>query len=197
MIKIIKADEYRHMPWKNGRGTTCEVMRQPTFDDEPLDWRVSIADIKDQVSSFSLFPGLTRVISTLEGDGMKLCVDGQWSRELLAFDPFVFSGDSIVESSLIGGPIRDFNLIYNPLILHARLQWLKVCGPQVFCSSAAQVLIFSVGQMNAQTGGQSWALDQHDSLLSHNESGHLARFEIHGRPKGDNNYCCLIEIDPK
>jgi len=192
--KHLRAAEYRLMPWKNGRGTTCEVWREPADEADAFIWRASIADIVEK-SSFSKFSGLTRVINTLEGEGMRLKVDGAWTGPLRPCDPFVFSGDSEVESELLGGPIRDFNLIYNPQICSARLQWLDLRRPQVFCSQAATLLIFAVNEVEVGTDEFSLKLGHHESALLNNDQAALTRIRLAAGANGFENQCCLIEID--
>lgn len=142
--KILGPNDYKNMPWKNGGGTTCEILREPAGDSLPFDWRVSIADIKAN-GPFSLFQGYSRVINTLEGAGMRLTVDGQKSGDLTRYIPFAFSGESTVESELINGPIRDFNLIYRTAACQARLEWRNTDA--TFITQANHLIIYAVGQI--------------------------------------------------
>lgn len=103
-------------------------------------WRLSIADIEES-GGFSTFAGYQRIITVLQGDGMRLLVDGQPSRPLLPFDAFAFSGESQVSCKLLGGAIRDFNLIYAPQRYRARLQWFD--GTSRLYVSASTVLLFA------------------------------------------------------
>ena len=121
MIQLLRATEYPRMPWKNGAGTTLEIMRDAGTELDGFGWRLSIADI-DAAGAFSSFAGYQRIISVLEGQGMCLNVDGVDSRPLRAFDPFAFGGGSRVDCRLLDGAIRDFNLIYAPQRYRARLQ---------------------------------------------------------------------------
>src|SRR3546814_9297313 len=95
-----------------------------------------ISDCSSDVCSSDL-----STISVLHGDGMTLMVDGQATRSLHPLDSFAFSGESHVTCTLLGGAIRDFNLIYAPKRYHARLQWMG--GQQRFFSEAGTVLVFS------------------------------------------------------
>lgn len=191
---LLRSDEYRLMSWKNGLGTTCEVRREPADEADTFIWRVSIADIKEK-SSFSKFSGLMRIINTLEGEGMRLKVDGTLTRSLLKYDPFIFSGDRVVESELLDGPIRDFNLIYNPELCAARLQWLELGRPQTFCSQAKTMLIFAVGEVAVDAGEFSLSLSSHDSVLLSNDHAALTRVKLSSREAAEESFCCLIEID--
>ncbi len=141
-IQLHRAAGYPRMPWKNGGGSTLEIARDQGEGLEGFGWRLSIADIGES-GGFSAFTGYQRLISVLEGEGMRLQVDGLASRPLLPLDPFAFGGDSRVECELLAGAIRDFNLIYAPQRYGARLQWLSLERPQRLFSSATTLLLFS------------------------------------------------------
>ncbi|WP_312936414.1 HutD family protein [Pseudomonas sp.] len=187
-VRCLRAQDYPRMPWKNGGGVTKEVARDCGDGLEGFGWRVSIADIQAS-GAFSRFAGCQRIITVLEGDGMHLQVDGQISRPLLAFDAFAFSGQSEASCQLRGGPIRDFNLIYQPRRFAARLQWLD--GYAHLFSSAATVLVFAAGeQVEVQCDeAQTHALRRHDCLhITQDQT--LAQLQIQGR-------CCVIELTPR
>src|SRR6218665_151334 len=96
---------------------------------------------------------------------MQLTIDGQRSRPLLALDALAFSGGSQVDCQLLGGPIRDFNLIYSPARCSTRLQWLAA-GKSTLFSSAKNVLVFSAGEgLRVGFDDEAVALDQYDCLL--------------------------------
>ena len=107
-LRVLRAQDYPRMPWKNGGGFTEEITRDSGEGLDGFGWRLSIADIEDS-GGFSTFAGYQRIITVLQGDGMRLVVDGQASRPLLACDAFAFSGESQVSCRLLGGAIRDFN----------------------------------------------------------------------------------------
>lgn len=80
--EALRWSEYRSMPWKNGGGTTREVtsgtVHAPLASMESevgFDWRVSVADV-DVGGAFSAFPGIDRVITLVEGEGMVLTWTG-------------------------------------------------------------------------------------------------------------------------
>ncbi len=78
-VTLLKAENHRRMPWKNGGGVTVEIAVHPqgaSVDD--FDWRVSMATVASH-GPFSIFPGIDRTLSVLEGDGILLDVDGQVS----------------------------------------------------------------------------------------------------------------------
>ncbi|NBA94114.1 HutD family protein [Pseudomonas sp. R5(2019)] len=184
-LNVLRAADYPRMPWKNGGGSTEEITRDAGQGLDGFGWRLSIADIAES-GGFSSFAGYQRLITVLQGDGMTLTVDGQDSRPLLPFDAFAFRGESVVSSTLLGGPIRDFNLIYSPERYRARLQWLD--GPARLFSSAQTVLVFAAGDQVTVGGTFEAQLGKHDCVqVSGNEQ--LIELVLDGR-------CCLIELSP-
>ena len=61
---IIVPSQWRSQSWKNGRGTTSEVLRVPDLDD--YDLRISVAAVTES-GPFSLFVGYTRWSLLLDG----------------------------------------------------------------------------------------------------------------------------------
>ncbi|MBV4486239.1 HutD family protein [Pseudomonas sp. SWRI153] len=183
-LKVLRARDYPRMPWKNGGGSTEEITRDAGVGLEGFGWRLSIADIAES-GGFSTFAGYQRVITVLQGDGMTLCVDGDDTRPLLPLDPFAFSGESQVSCTLLGGAIRDFNLIYSPQRYSARLQWLD--GEQRFFTSAGTVLVFSVSErLDVRVGENTEHLGCHDCLQLDGNGG-LVEISV-------NAACCVIEL---
>jgi environmental stress-induced protein Ves len=183
-LKVLRAKDYPRMPWKNGGGSTEEITRDAGTGLDGFGWRLSIADIGES-GGFSTFAGYERIITVLQGDGMTLSVDGQHTRSLLPLDPFAFSGESKVSCTLLGGSIRDFNLIYAPQRYSARLQWLS--GEQRFFSSACTVLVFSISEaLNVNVGNSASQLDRHDCLQLDGNTG-LLEISVNGP-------CCVIEL---
>lgn len=186
-LQWLRAKDYPRMPWKNGGGFTEEITRDAGDGLEGFGWRLSIADIEAS-GGFSTFTGYQRIITVLQGDGMRLTVDGQPSRPLLPFDPYAFSGESQVNCLLLGGAIRDFNLIYAPQRYRARLQWYN--GGNRLFSAASTVLIFS-GQAQLQVsvdGQQQSPLGLYDCLQL---TGNDRLLEVNVLGLG-----CVIELTP-
>lgn len=111
-IRLQRFDEHRSMPWKNGLGVTREVIAvAPEDGSVPFLWRVSMATVNGS-GPFSPFPGVDRTIAVMNGDGMRLNVDGKASDPLTpGSDPFSFSGDAVVEAESLGGETLDLNVM--------------------------------------------------------------------------------------
>ena len=112
------------MAWKNGGGVTREIVREPagaSLDD--FDWRVSVADIA-AAGPFSRFVGVDRHLLLLEGDGVNLTsVEAGLDVNLLADDTVLaFSGDVDMGSQLLGGAVRDFNVMTKRGVWQAQVE---------------------------------------------------------------------------
>jgi environmental stress-induced protein Ves len=111
-MRILRAADHRVMPWKNGGGTTTEIVVSPvgaSMDD--FDWRVSMAHVGGD-GAFSSFPGIDRTLSVLRGEGIELAFgDGETVRLDRSSAPFRFAADRAVEGKLLAGPIDDLNVM--------------------------------------------------------------------------------------
>ncbi len=106
-LKRLRSTDYRVMPWRNGGGTTTELVIDPG---ERFRFRASIADVRAS-GPFSRFDGYDRHIMIVEGKGMTLGCGAHGDLELAPFVPQSFSGDWDVHGMLREGPVRDFNWI--------------------------------------------------------------------------------------
>lgn len=68
------------MPWKNGRGVTREIAREPATGEE-FAWRMSLAQI-DADCDFSAFPGYRRALVLVTGTSLQLRFRGHGSCSL-------------------------------------------------------------------------------------------------------------------
>ena len=104
------------MPWKNGGGTTRELVCWPPHAGlQDFGWRVSVATIAAP-GPFSAFAGIDRHIMLLEGDGVHLRSTEPGAAALdhtlgQPWQPFAFSGDLALDCTLLGGTSTDFNLM--------------------------------------------------------------------------------------
>ncbi|ENW79912.1 hypothetical protein F909_03016 [Acinetobacter sp. ANC 3929] len=166
MIKQLSSTDYRQMLWKNGAGYTVELARSAGESLDTFDWRISMADVKS-AGDFSRFNGMQRILTVLEGQGIELSIDDK-HESLTTLQSVQFSGESATRCELIDGPIRDFNLIYDPKQFHARLQWYFEPTKTEIFSSADLIFIF-----NQSTEPLEIEIDQQVFQLQHQESLHI------------------------
>ena len=190
MIELLTLSDYRKMRWKNGAGYTLELARSAGEDLAEFDWRISMADVTTS-GAFSPFHGMQRILTVLEGEGLALQVDEK-SHILQTLQSLPFSGDSAVSCELLAGPIRDYNLIYQPERYAARYQWIVSHQASDFFSSADIVFIFnsSLEVLDIRVEGELFQLEQQHSLYlhSHQNVKHILF------PSSTLRQCCLIEL---
>ncbi|WP_173150533.1 HutD family protein [Pseudomonas sp. MS15a(2019)] len=162
LVEHLPAAAHRRMAWRNGLGTTLEIARDTDGTKADFGWRVSMADVS-QSGDFSPFPGMTRIISVLEGAGMRLNVDGLCTPALGCWETFIFSGDSQVSCKLLDGPIRDFNLIYRSDRYQGELSWLRLDGTRQLGVVATTLLFCDQGSLCILGGHSPIRLERHDA----------------------------------
>jgi environmental stress-induced protein Ves len=114
-------------PWKNGDGVTREIVCQPQGAAlDRFDWRVSIAHVASD-GPFSAFPGVDRVITLLEGGGVRLRdAGGRFDHRLdTPLAPFAFDGETPVTGTLLAGGCHDFNVMTRRAACRATVQVVR------------------------------------------------------------------------
>lgn len=108
-MKVLRADQYITVPWRNGGGTTQEiaVLRDSGRHDDFL-WRLSIATVSAP-GPFSRFEGVDRTIALLAGEGMSL--QSRSDSTLITGDsqPYDFVGEAEIACALLDGQTVDLN----------------------------------------------------------------------------------------
>jgi hypothetical protein len=133
MFRILNPDEFQTNPWKNGGGVTHEIARDAVG--EGWQWRISIAEVGAD-GPFSLFPGMTRILTVIDGAGIDLLsADGLMEARL--YRPVFFPGDLDVTARLVGGPVRNLNLIYDANAIEAAVE--VILGPATLTCAAGTV----------------------------------------------------------
>ncbi|MEV7190467.1 HutD family protein [Streptomyces sp. NPDC093510] len=143
---VLRESAYRSVPWKNGGGTTREVA-------EGAGWRVSVADVAGD-GPFSVFPGIDRVITPVEGDGMVLTVNGA-PRPVGALSPFAFPGDAAMDCRLTAGAVRNLNVMTRRGRATARVRIVAVTAAreaETVCAAGEVLLVMAVTE-GVATGG--------------------------------------------
>ena len=98
------------MPWRNGRGSTLEIARQPASG-EHFAWRLSLADI-ERNGDFSPYPGYSRALVLVHGESLQLRFRGH-GRSLLSpvRRATRFEGEWQTHCAVPKGPCTDLSLI--------------------------------------------------------------------------------------
>ncbi|MFK8250837.1 HutD/Ves family protein [Ancylobacter terrae] len=135
--RLIRRADYREMPWKNGGGVTLDIWTWPEdARQDDADIGISIAPIVAP-GPFSVFPGIERHITLIEGDGITL-VFGTDERRLAPLAPFVFDGGDAPVSRLEGGPVRVLNVKVRAGLWRAEVRAVAGTGGAMFDLEAGQ-----------------------------------------------------------
>lgn len=151
-MRRIRQSEFKTAAWKNGGGVTHEIARHD--DGDVLVWRISLAEVAAD-GPFSLFAGLTRVLTVIEGAG----VDLHSANGVLAALPLVpvrFSGGTPIDGRLRDGPCRDVNLIFDATRIAASASVLRPGGAGNATALLALAGDVRVGGMPLAPGDFAW-----------------------------------------
>lgn len=163
-MQILRAANYKVMPWKNGMGSTTEIAISPdgaTVDD--FDWRVSLAQVSTD-GAFSSFPGIDRTLLILEGEGIALNV-GDRTLYVDRQSLHSFPGDQPTSATLTDGPIVDLNIMSRRGTVQHVVQRIKILSPQVFSASSSTLLFVERGTVTARSDAGTETLAERDTLL--------------------------------
>ena len=152
-MRTIDSREYETMPWKNGGGVTHEVACSPNRDN--FAWRLSVAEVSIS-GPFSKFEGMQRILTVIDGVGINLVSDNG-TQPAKYKSPTSFSGSTTINGNLIDGPVRDFNLIFDPNKTNASVEILSGSGTVNFSTSSTAAIYvasgeFELGSLRAGTG---------------------------------------------
>jgi environmental stress-induced protein Ves len=142
-MRVLRASDYRRMPWKNGGGETREVLVSPAGAPlNEIDWRISLATIASD-GPFSVFAGIERTLSVIRGAGIRLTVDDAPSKLLLVdSDPYTFAGESTTSATLVDGTIVDLNVMTRRDTFRHSVRRLSCTGQLRLGASASSTILF-------------------------------------------------------
>ncbi|WP_326706366.1 HutD family protein [Streptomyces cyaneofuscatus] len=179
--RILRAADRTPAPWKNGGGLTREVVTAPAGTDG-FDWRVSLADVTAD-GPFSLFPGIDRTLTVVEGAGMDLVVGGEHHIVDEPLWPHDFPGDRPTDGFLLSGPVVNLNVMYRRG--RTRAETAVVCGTvRLMAPPGGAVLALSLddGALlggavldGAELDGTDIRLDRYDAVLAEGGSPGVLR----------------------
>lgn len=107
-LRTVHLAQVPHQPWRNGGGSTQELLAWPTA----ADWqcRISVAQI-DSNGPFSAFPGVERWFTVLSGEGVVLRFANRRNLLTTGSEPLRFEGAAAPACTLLDGPTQDLNLM--------------------------------------------------------------------------------------
>ena len=147
MIRHLGENEFRTMPWANGKGVTVEMLKIEHAGRLVL--RLSRAKVVED-GAFSMFPGIERNLTVLSGPGFDLVGEGI-DLKALALVPVAFPGDVAVKAVNVSAPSEDFNVMTDRSLPKPEV-WVQTSGE---IAGRAAVLALQAGRVA-----------QHDLILT-------------------------------
>lgn len=166
-MRILRAADHRVMPWKNGGGSTTEIVVHPEGAGlDAFEWRLSMATVASD-GPFSVFAGIDRTLAVLEGEGIVLSIEGRPDTTLTrASLPLFFPADAPTSACLVSGPILDFNVMTRRGRFAHRVERLTashtIPAPQ---AGSLAILLCAAGSATASSGATRETLGRHDAAI--------------------------------
>ncbi len=149
-LRIVPANDYRRVRWKNGRGWTREAVQGGGRDGD-WDWRLSIAEIEED-AAYSSFPGFDREQMLLSGNGLRLR-SGDGVRELMPpHDRIGFLGEEDVVGELVDGRVQVINLMWRRERVGASTWFRPLVGPMLVFADASETWLIHLVSGHARLG---------------------------------------------
>jgi environmental stress-induced protein Ves len=176
-VEVIELDRIAPTPWKNGGGTTRDLLAWP--DAAHWQLRISVATI-ERDGPFSVYEGVDRWFAVVSGVGVALQMGGERYEMRGGAPPLRFDGALSPMCWLLDGPTRDLNLMVQRGSGHAALldavpgkDWVSRCPWRALVTSDATHLVVDDQLVagtrgvslvwSAQAAGQRWRVrPQHD-----------------------------------
>jgi uncharacterized protein len=182
------ARDFQRQTWRNGGGSTTELAVERTFL-----WRLSVAEV-ERSGPFSDFAGYERTIMLLEGEGMALSFDATEEQRLAErHRPFVFDGGWKTDCRLLGGPVRDLNLMVDRSRGRGSVRVLTLVKPADIALSAPWELLYVLeGIVEARIEGASYRLKAGELLRLDDAQG----MTLAARPLEPGSRVARVSVEP-
>ena len=181
--QTVSFNDIRPTPWRNGGGTTRELVAWP--DSIAWQWRASVAEVS-RPGPFSSFAGVQRWFAVVQGDGVCLTIDGKQHSATLNDEPLAFAGASLTSCDLFGGATQDFNLMVQG---STQARMLRVNGSHQVKTIAPKIIAVYTHNTKATV---RFGSEKHDLLpSSFGWKPVLANVSVHIQASG----ALLMEID--
>jgi len=187
-FKIYSPQSFQTLPWRNGLGSTVELLAETPNKNEAFSWRLSIASVAND-GPFSDFSGYDRTLLLLEGSGITLNKpNGVFKVLNSSLDYANFKGEDLIDATLHNGPIKDFNIMTLRSICTSSVTAINETSESLLNINADKLLVYSIKPVNIQIG-----LEASISL----EANHLLQFNyyINNTMTLDKTQAIVIQIN--
>ena len=151
-FKIYSPQSFQTLPWRNGLGSTIELLAETPNKNEAFSWRLSIASVAND-GPFSDFSGYDRTLLLLEGSGITLNKPNGIFKVLnSSLDYANFKGEDLIDATLHNGPIKDFNIMTLRSICTSSVTAIDETSESLLNINADKLLVYSIKPVNIQIG---------------------------------------------
>jgi uncharacterized protein len=207
-MRLLKKENAKVMPWKNGRGSTTELAIHPEGEDfrkGDFLWRISSASVND-AGAFSFFPFHNRWLTVLNGKGLRLHQRDEltpMAQQIVEVRPLTlynFDGAAEIHCELLGGPVIDFNVFARKSRVTASAKVIELKAEEEFSwkpSARWNFLFVANGNSVVQwptedSSGDPIQIREGDSLLIENEFEHNEKEILEINPGVENSARLLL-----
>ena len=163
---VVRFADQVPVSWRNGGGTTREILTGGAVETGKFDWRISVADVTE-AGPFSTFPGVDRVLVLCRGTGMLVEVDG-CVHHLGLHDAVQFAGEQATSATIPDGPTVDFNVMtrrdrVQTTVDVSNVEYLT-SSMDLTATPGSLVLVVALEEVVLQADGRELALDPFDAV---------------------------------
>lgn len=168
MGRLIRFSDLPSMAWKNGGGSTVELLTWPqgaTLSD--FDFRISVATVA-QDGPFSVFPDIDRTLALVDGEGLTLHLAGEPAIVIDDANPYAsFPGETSIHATVNHGTTMDFNVMTRRTRCSHTFEVSHGTSYQVVPRGEFTLLFLAEGAAVrvGQPGAVPCVLDRFDALL--------------------------------
>lgn len=177
--QILNPKSFISQRWKNGQGTTIELLKEVISSSEAFRWRISMADVTTD-GSFSTFENYDRTLILLKGKGITLDFKSKSPAMLNnLLDSTSFAGEDPTFATLHNGPITDLNVITHRESCSAKIHVATDDNDAAHYIEGDVILIYALNRLKVEINLEE---------MVHVDIGHLlyaqnSKLRIHDRQK--------------
>ncbi|NLH81090.1 MAG: HutD family protein [Phyllobacteriaceae bacterium] len=150
-MQVLRLADLVAKPWKNGGGSTREyLVHPPGAGAEGFFWRISRARV-DRHCAFSIFPGIDRTLSVVEGDTIDLGFRNRVVRLDRTTPPYRFRGEETILCRIPGRAIEDLNVMTDRSYWRHEVTRRRIEAATVLDFAGDHALVVAVSALSADT----------------------------------------------
>lgn len=165
-VRLIRANDCKTTPWKNGGGSTTEIAIGPAGASlNTFDWRISVARVASD-GPFSDFAGIDRTLAVVRGSGLVMTIgDDEPVTLSTKAEPVSFPGDTPTSARLTEGEITDLNVMTRRGRFRHRLLRIAKPTPCDFGGNDIAIVLSFDGTTTVTFGRDNATLELGDAAL--------------------------------